>query len=115
LHLRSRRKEIDKVAIRDIVPPNFSIVSKFETVKPLIRKAANGIELIWKLGGLSPNEERVLHYTIRPNIEASRKVSLPSALVKTSSDKGFAFKHSNKVSLYPEKEESKIVSVKIAK
>jgi hypothetical protein len=115
LHLRSRRKEIDKVAIRDIVPPNFSIVSKFETVKPLIRKVANGIELIWKLGGLSPNEERVLHYTIRPNIEASRKVSLPSALVRASSGKGLALKHSNKVSLYPEKEESKIVSVKIAK
>jgi len=115
LHLRSRKRSIDKVAIRDIVPPNFSVVSKFETVKPLIRKVANGIELIWKLGNLKSNEERVLHYTIRPNIEVSRKVNLPSALVKASSGKGFALKHSNKISLYPEKEETKIVTVKVAK
>lgn len=114
LNLKSRRKSIDRVAIRDVVPPNFSIVSKFETVKPLIRKVANGIELVWKLGGLNSNEERVLHYTIRPNAEFSRKVSLPSALAKTSGDKGLTLKHSNKVSLYPEKEATKIVSVKVA-
>jgi hypothetical protein len=114
LNLKSRRKSIDRVAIRDVVPPNFSIVSKFETVKPLIRKVADGVELIWKLGGLNPNEERVLHYTIRPNAEFSRKVSLPSALAKTAGDKGLTLKHSNKVSLYPEKEATKIVSVKVA-
>jgi hypothetical protein len=115
LHLRSRRKAVEKVAIRDIVPPNFSIVSKFETVKPLIRKVANGIELIWKLVGLKPNEERVLHYTIRPNIETSRKINLPSALAKAASGKGITLKHSNRVSLYPEKEESKIVTVKVSR
>jgi hypothetical protein len=115
LHLRSRRKAVEKVAIRDIIPPNFSVVSKFETVKPLIRKVANGIELIWKLGGLRPNEERVLHYTIRPNIDVSRKVNLPPALAKTASGKGITLKHSNRVSLYPEKEESKIVTVKVSR
>ena len=35
LHVKSRRKGIDRVAVRDIVPQNFSIVSRFETVKPL--------------------------------------------------------------------------------
>lgn len=115
LNLKSRRKEIDKVAIRDIIPPNFSVVSKFETVKPLIRKVANGIELLWKVGSLKPNEERVLHYTIRPNIEASKRISLPSALAKAASGKSLAIKHSNKVSLSPEKEESRVVSVKVAK
>ena len=115
LHLKSRRKEIDKAAIRDIVPPNFSIVSKFETVKPLIRKVANGIELLWKVGNLRPNEERVLHYTIRPNIEASHKVNLPSAIAKAATGKNLAFKHSNRVTLSPEKEESRVVPVKVAK
>jgi len=115
LHLKSRRKEIDKVAIRDIVPPNFSVVSKFETVKPLIRKVANGIELFWRVGSLRPNEERVLHYTIKPNIEASKKINLPSALVKAASGKGLSLKHSNKVSLYPVKGEASVVSVKVSK
>lgn len=115
LHLRSRRKGIDRVAIRDIVPPNFSIVSKFETVKPLIRKVANGIELIWRLGGLNTNEERVLHYTIRPGAEFSRKVSLPRALAKATSGRGLTIKYSNKVSLHPEREETKVVAVRVAK
>jgi hypothetical protein len=114
LNLKSRRKGIDRVAIRDVVPSNFSIVSKFETVKPLIRKIANGVELIWKLGGLNPNEERVLHYTIRPDAEFSKKVNLPSALAKATNEKGLTLKHSNKVSLYPEKETTKIVTVKVA-
>jgi hypothetical protein len=115
LHLKSRRKSIDRVAVRDVVPSNFTIVSKFETVKPLIRKVTDGIELIWKLGGLSPNEERVLHYTIRPSTEISRKVNLPPALAKAASGKGLALKYSNKVSLYPEKEPTRIVMVRIAK
>ena len=114
LHLKSRRKGIDRVAVRDVVPPNFSIVSKFETVKPLIRKVANGIELIWKLGGLNSNEERVLHYTIRPAAEFSKKVNLPAALAKATNEKGLTLKHSNKVSLYPEKEPTRVVTVKVA-
>jgi hypothetical protein len=115
LHLKSRRRGIDRVAIRDIVPPSFSIVSNFETVKPLIRKVANGIELLWKMVELTPNEERVLHYTIRPNAELSRKVSLPSALAKATSDRGLTLKHSNRVSLSPGKEPTKIVTVRVAK
>jgi len=115
LHLRSKRKPVDKAAVRDIIPPNFSVVSDFETVKPLIRKVANGIELLWRLGSLKPNEERVLHYTIRPNIEASRKVNLPSAMAKASSGRGIVLKRSNKISLHPEKEETKIVQVKVSK
>ncbi|MEM5778625.1 MAG: hypothetical protein QXD43_03840 [Candidatus Aenigmatarchaeota archaeon] len=114
LHLKSKKRGISKVAIRDVVPPHFSIVSKFETVKPLIRKVANGIELIWKLGDLKPNEERVLHYTIRPAIEVSKKISLPSALAKASSGKGLAIKRSNKVTLHPEKGETKVVTVKVS-
>jgi len=115
LNVKSRRKAVDKVAVRDIIPPNFSVVSKFETVKPLIRKVTNGIELLWKVGSLKPNEERVLHYTIRPNVDASSKVSLPSALAKAASGKGIAVKRSNRVSLQPDKEKPKVVSVKIAK
>jgi len=115
LHLRSRRKEIGKVAVRDIVPSKFSIVSKFDTVKPIIRKIADGVELVWRIGDLKPYEERVLHYTVRPTSEFARKVHLPSALVKAIRGKSLVVKHSNRVALYPEEEEVKIVSVKVTK
>jgi hypothetical protein len=115
LHLRSKRKGIDKVAIRDIIPADFSIVSNFETVKPLIRKVTEGVELIWKLGGLNPNEERVLHYTIRPNMELSRNINLPAALAKAASGKSMTVKRSNRVLLTHAKEPVKLVPVRVAK
>jgi hypothetical protein len=114
LNLKSRRRNIDKVAIRDIVPANFSIVSNFETVKPLIRKVNEGVELIWKLGYMNPNEERVLHYTIRPG-ENTRKTALPSAMAKAAIGTGVTLKRSNRVYLAPENEPVKMVSVKVAK
>jgi len=115
LHLRNRRKEVGKVAVRDVVPSKFSVVSKFETVKPIIRKIADGVELVWRIGDLKPHEERVLHYTVRPATAFARKVHLPSALVKAVRGKSLVVKHSNRVALYPEEEEVKIIPVKVSK
>jgi hypothetical protein len=115
LHVRSRRRDISRVAVRDVVPSDFSIVSKFETIKPVIRKIASGIELVWRVGDLKPHEERVLHYTIKPTQEIPRRVSLPSALVKGVKGKGLFVKRSNRISLHPEYDETKIVTVKVSK
>lgn len=115
LNLKNKKKEIDKAIVKDVVPSGFSIVSKFETVKPIIRKIANGIELNWKLGKLRPNEERVFHYTIKPT-ETSKDRKLPSATTKVLHDKKIIQRNSNKVSLIPEKEEEvRTVTVKVNK
>jgi len=115
LDIRNKRRDIDKAVIRDVVPSDFSIVSKFDTVKPLIRKIPKGIELNWKVGELKPHEERVLHYTIKPSTEVVRRSSLPSAAVKALRNKRVVLKHSNKVYLQPEQEEVKVVTVKVSK
>jgi len=115
LNLKNRRKEVSRVTIRDLVPSNFSIISKFESVKPLIRKVANGVELFWNLGRLNPHEERVLHYTVKPVIETKRGVRLPSAIMKALRGRKFMTKYSNKVSLHPEKEEMKVFTVTVSK
>lgn len=112
LNLRSRRKPVDRVVIRDVVPSKFSIVSKFETVKPTIRKIADGIELIWKVGDMKSQEERVLHYTIKPTEEVSRKINLPSALAKARRGSALFIKRSNRVLLHPKTEEVRVVTVK---
>lgn len=89
-------------------------MSKFETVKPLIKKVSGGIELDWKMSKLKPDEERVFHYTIRPTEEASGK--LPSARAKVLHDRKIVQRNSNKVSLKPEEEkETKTFSVKVSK
>ncbi len=115
LHIRSKRKGLERVAVRDLVPPNFSIVSKFDTVKPVIKKVANGIELVWKLGGMGPNEERVLHYTIRPSEDAAGRTSLPSAVAKSMDTKGVTVRYSNRIPLISQGSVAKPVSVKVSK
>jgi hypothetical protein len=113
LHVKNKKGEIKRVTIRDVVPPNFSVISKFETVKPVIRKVANGIELIWKVGNLRPYEERVLHYTIKPIIDLPTKIRLPSAVLKALRRKNWISKYSNRVVLHPEVEKQ-VVRVKVS-
>jgi len=115
LHVKNRRREIRRAVVRDIVPTGFSIVDKFETVKPLMRKVARGVELIWKIGDLKSHEERVLHYTIKPMVEAVRKVHLPSAIMKAVHHRRIHLRRSNRVALHPEEEELKFVPVKVTK
>ncbi len=114
LNLKNKKKAIERAIIKDIVPSGFSVVSKFETVKPIIRKIAGGIELNWKIGRLKPHEERVFHYTIKPT-EAVKVKKLPPAKIRAVHQKKIIQKNSNKVSLIPEKEEIKFVTVKVHK
>jgi hypothetical protein len=114
LNLKNKKREIDKAIVKDVVPSGFSIVSKFETVKPIIRKIADGIELNWKVSKLKPQEERVFHYTIKP-VETLKERKLPSAEIKAVQNKKLMKKNSNKISLAPEKEETKVMTVKVSK
>ncbi|OGI12089.1 hypothetical protein A3K64_02000 [Candidatus Micrarchaeota archaeon RBG_16_36_9] len=114
LNFKNKNKEIDKAIVKDFVPSGYSIVSKFETVKPMIKKVSDGIELDWKMSKLKPNEERVFHYTIRPTEEVSGK--LPSARAKVLHDKKLVQRNSNRVSVVPEEEkENKTFAVKVSK
>ncbi|NIO44757.1 MAG: hypothetical protein GTN36_04350 [Candidatus Aenigmarchaeota archaeon] len=114
LHIKGKKNGVDRAVVKDVVPSGYSIVDKFETVKPIIRKIANGVELNWKVGKLKPQEERVLHYTIKPTAEAKTK-KLPPARARALHKKKIVHRKSNKISLSPEKEEVKFVTVKVRK
>jgi hypothetical protein len=113
LHLKSRKKGVGNVVVKDTVPSDFSIVSKFESVKPLIKKVANGVELHWKLGKLTPHEERVLHYTLKPAKDLLNKVKLPSAKARGVRRKAPIYKRSNRVSIHPKKKAKSFVTVAV--
>ncbi|MFH1474001.1 MAG: hypothetical protein ABIE55_03845 [Candidatus Aenigmatarchaeota archaeon] len=113
LHLKSKKRGVGNVVVKDSVPADFSIVSKFESVKPLIRKVASGVELHWKLGSLSPHEERVLHYTLKPARELFKDVKLPSAKAKGVRRKAPIYKRSNRVSIHPKKRAKGFVTVSV--
>ncbi|MFH0929240.1 MAG: hypothetical protein V1818_02670 [Candidatus Aenigmatarchaeota archaeon] len=99
LHLRSRKKGVDGVFVKDTVPSQFSIMSNFESVKPIIKKIADGVELHWRLGKMGSKEERVLHYTIKPAENMVGDVKLPAAKAKGKRHKAPIYKRSNRVSV----------------
>ena len=113
LHLRSRKKGVDKVVVKDTVPSGFSISNKFESVKPMVKKIADGVELHWRLGRMSPSEERVLHYTIKPTKEMDSKVKLPAAKAKGTRHKAPIYKRSNRVSVHPVRKDKTTFSVAV--
>ena len=106
LHLRSRKRGVDKVVVKDTVPAGFSITSKFESVKPIIKKIADGVELHWNLGKMGTQEERVLHYTIKPSDKVTGTVKLPAAKAKARRHKAPLYKKSNRVSVHTGKKKS---------
>lgn len=65
LDVKSGLRPIDNVVVRDFVPREFSVLERFETIKPVIRKTESGTELVWRLGRMKSSEERVLHYRMK--------------------------------------------------
>jgi len=83
LEVRNRtRHEIKDVLIRDFVPAVATVVERFDTLRPMLRKVAGGTELIWKLDSLGPLEERVLTYRVKPTIDIIGTLRLPKALIR---------------------------------
>ncbi|MBL7160184.1 MAG: hypothetical protein ISS95_01340 [Candidatus Aenigmarchaeota archaeon] len=81
LKLKNMGKDAERVVVRDVIDPNFSVVGSFESLKPLIRKIAAGTELIWKFGKVNHGDERVLHYKVKPKFSAKKTTMLPAARV----------------------------------
>jgi len=73
------RKEIREIIVRDFVPTVVTVVEKFGTLRPTLRKVTGGTELIWRLDSLRSGEERVLNYKIKPVIDIIGTIKLPMA------------------------------------
>jgi hypothetical protein len=74
--------EIRNISITDNIPPLATLVEKFDTLPPQIKKTETGTELSWKIKTLRPLEERVLTYRIRPTVELAGVLRLPRAFLE---------------------------------
>lgn len=114
LDVRSGLRPIDNAVVRDVVPKEFEVLGKFESIKPVIRKVAHGTELVWRLGRLKSREERILHYKIKAVSSFGTKRLHPAELNGKRGDK-LVSRASNFVSLHEEpKEPSKTIKVTVA-
>ena len=76
------RREMKNLVVKDYIPPVVTLVKKFPTLKPQIKKAGDRIELTWKIPILKPGEEVILSYKIRPIVEIMGTLKLPHATVR---------------------------------
>jgi len=74
--------EITNVVIRDSISPIASLLEKFDTMAPTIKKSEAETVLTWKMKSLKPLEERVLTYRIKPKVEIIGSMRLPRATME---------------------------------
>jgi len=83
LEVRNRtRNVIRDVIVRDFVPAVATVVEKFDTLRPTLRKVAGGTEILWTLPVLGPEDERVITYRIRPVLDITGTLKLPKAYAR---------------------------------
>jgi hypothetical protein len=88
LEARNRTRHLIRgLYIRDFVPSIATVVEKFDTLRPVVRKVVGGTELVWKLDFLRPREERVITYRIKPTVEVAGTLKLPNAYMRYETKK----------------------------
>lgn len=72
-------KDLTDVEIRDLVPNSVKIMPNFSIAPSKKLKRADGVELVWKFGKLSPKEERIISYDVQPALDIIGGLDLPPA------------------------------------
>ena len=79
--------EIKNIIIRDSVSPIVSLIEKFDTMAPAVKRSEAGTTLTWKMKSLKPLEERVLTYRIKPKVDIIGSMRLPRATIEYVNNK----------------------------
>lgn len=75
-------EEIEDLEAVDFIPNIAEVEKSFQFARPSIRKKNDGTQLTWKIDSLEPGDQRVLEYTIYPQVEVEGEVTLPAAELK---------------------------------
>jgi len=75
-------KTYDDVILEDFIPNIAELDSTFDMASPEIKHTDQGSELKWWIGELSPGDQRIFKYSIRPKIEVEEGITLKSAVLK---------------------------------
>lgn len=111
IHVKNRGREVENVVARDLIPKKFSVTGHFHTIKPLIKRTDKGTELVWDVGRMKPNEERMLHYKIKPIEDVHGTLRLPPVYVRARKGERLILQHSTPTTLLGK--EKKVESVKV--
>lgn len=68
--------------VEDFVPDVAEVMEDFETARPVIRRTSEGTKLSWAIDELSPGDQRVYQYTIKPKVEVEGGITLEGATLR---------------------------------
>jgi hypothetical protein len=85
IEVRNAARKITNVTVKDFVTPLFEVDKSFEAAKPEMKHSAEGTELTWSMPELSPGEQRIIHYKMRPVINGHLRVAKASMKYTTPS------------------------------
>lgn len=89
LHIKNKsRKPLNNIIVKDFVPGILSVVRKFDTLKPEIKRKDTKTDLTWYIKKIGPMEEKVLTYRIKPMLEIVEDLKLPKAHFVYETEKG---------------------------
>lgn len=75
------------IEVKDFVPDIAEVSTDFEFARPVMTKTSNGTRLRWEIDELSPGEQRVFEYSLKPLVEVEGGVALPSLEVSKDGSK----------------------------
>lgn len=85
VHVRVKNrtgKTISGVELEDFAPGIAELQEEFDARRPdQVRHTDDGTSLLWRMGTLDPDEERIMTYRLTPRVEVEGRVSLPEAEV----------------------------------
>lgn len=85
VHLRLKNRTgrtISDVELEDFVPGIAELEEEFDARRPdQVRHTDDGTKLLWRMGTMDADEERIMTYRLDPRVEVEGRVSLPSATV----------------------------------
>ncbi len=77
------KTEVRDVEVIDHVPGIFQIITEGCVGKPIeVKKKRGKKEIIWRFPKISPGEEKVLSYKIKPLLEIEGRTELPKAIIR---------------------------------
>ncbi len=71
-----KTRGLGEVKIRDFVPAGSKVHETHGAVKPTVREAYNGTEIIWDVGSLKSGDHRIFSYSVTASVQSMR---LPQA------------------------------------
>ena len=78
------QKTFEKLHLEEFIPDIASVDETFDMNTPKIRKTNEGTKLNWEIQDLTPGDQRIIQYRIKPKVQVEGTVKLQKAVLKNS-------------------------------